>query len=241
MGIDFTGLDAILQSVKYMKNKKNCLTLGRQTIDIPSNAFDYLLEKNNFFHLKDKYHHGNYCEHFLNDLGFENIESLDNSPYESASIIHNMNHPIPPHLNNKYDYIFDGGTTEHIFNTPQVCENIINLLNIDGIYLSVTPNNNLSGHGIYQFSPEFYLSAFSKKYGMEVQELYLARVGTCYEHWIDVNNFNESGGGRNVTRFLSNEWVYVIAIIKKISNDRLNIITNSPNQFSYENIDWKNV
>ena len=177
MGIDYTGCDCIFRSLSYVKNKTNLLTLGRQGIHIPPHTVDFFLENNNLSHLKNRYHWG-FCEQFFNDLGFQNIDSLDNSTYEGATIIHNMNKPVPPGLK-KYDYILDAGTIEHIFNTPQVCENIINLLNVDGIYVSITPNNNQSGHGIYQFSPEFYLSAFSRKYGMEVQALYLAKAGTC--------------------------------------------------------------
>ena len=237
MGIDYTGCDVIFRSFNYVKNKTNLLTLGRQGIHIPPFLVDHFLEINNFSNLKGKYTWG-FCEQFFMDLGFKNVDSLDNSSYEGATIIHNMNNPIPSHFK-KYDYILDAGTIEHIFNTPQVCENIINLLNIDGIYVSITPNNNLSGHGVYQFSPEFYLSAFSKRYGMEVQSLYLAKVGNGFNDWIDVNNFNEKNNGRNNSKFDGNDHVYIIAIIKKISDERDSLITNSPNQYSYENIDWK--
>jgi SAM-dependent methyltransferase len=240
MGIDYTGCEAIFHSFKYVENKKNILTLGRQGIHIPPNTVDYFLDKNHFPHLKNRYHWG-FCENLFLDLGFNNIDSIDNSPYEGASIIHNMNTPIPNHLMQKYDYILDAGTTEHIFNMPQVCENIIDLLSPEGIYVSITPNNNLSGHGIYQFSPEFYLSAYSKKYGMEVKELYIAKVGSGINDWINVNDFNEKNDGRNISKFDTTEHVYVIAIIKKLTIDykRENLITNSPNQYSYENIYWK--
>lgn len=237
MGIDFTGCECIFKSLKYVKNKKELLTLGRQGIHIPPHTINYFLEKNNFSNLINKYHWG-FCEQFFLDLGFEHVDSIDNSPYEGANIIHNMNNPIPNN-SKKYDYILDAGTIEHIFNTPQVCENIINLLNIDGIFVSITPNNNLSGHGIYQFSPEFYLSAFSKKYGMEVLELYIGNVGSGSDDWINVNDFNEKDNGRNTSSLNNLQHVYIIAIIKKISDVRENLITNSPNQYSYENIDWK--
>ena len=72
---------------------------------------------------------------------------------------------------------------------------------------------------------------------MEVQELYLARVGTGIDQWINVNDFNEKTNGRNTRKFDSNEHVCIIAIIKKISDNRDNLITNSPNQFSYEHLD----
>jgi hypothetical protein len=235
MGIDYTGCEAIFRSFKYVKNKTKALTLGRQGIHIHPQTFNFFLEKNNLHHFKNKYVWG-YCEQFFMDMGYQQIESLDYSSYEGATITHNMNQPIL-YGHEQYDYILDAGTTEHIFNVPQVCENIINLLKVGGIYVSIIPNNNLSGHGIYQFSPEFFLSAYSRQYGMEIQELYLAKVGSGYESWINVNDFTENG--RNMSSFDSTDHVYIIAIIKKISNDRMNLITQSPNQYSYEKIDWQ--
>ena len=236
MGIDYTGLEAILVAFKYAQKKKNALTLGRQGIHIPRDTVDYFLRKYDLGHLAGRYEWG-YCEPLLKDMGFENVDSVDVSSYEDASIIHNMNPPIPRNFK-EYDFIYDGGTFEHIFNTPQVCENIINMLSIGGIFCSVTCNNNLSGHGIYQFSPEFFLSAFSKRYGMEIQQLYLAQVNSEIHEWIDVNDFNHKNGGRNCSKFESLREVYIITIIKKLTNDRDNLITNSPNQYSYENIEW---
>jgi len=233
MGIDYSGFDIIFRSLQYIKNKQNLLTLGRQSINLPNDIINDFVMIHNLSQLKNNYEWG-YCEQFFMDLGFENVDSLDASFYEGASIIHNMNQPIPKDFK-KYDYIYDGGTIEHIFNAPQVCENIINLLNVGGVYVSITPNNNLSGHGIYQFSPEFYLSAFSKKYGMEVKSLYLGKTGSGFSSWVDVNHLD----GRNTTKFDGNCHVHNIAIITKISNERLSLITHSPNQYSYEEVDWK--
>lgn len=241
MGIDYTVLEALLHSFKYINNKKNLITLGRQEIHLNHEIIDTFLDKYLLSNYKNRKYSG-YCETFLQHIfGVESIDSIDNSNYEGASILHNMNNPIPYYLK-KYDVVLDLGTIEHIFNIPQVCENIINLLNIGGIFISITTNNNFSGHGIYQFSPEFFLSVFSKKYGMEVQELYLAKVNSGIESWVNVNNYGNyqnSENYRNIYKFEGNDPVYIIAIIKKISNERENLILNSPNQFSYEEIDWK--
>lgn len=237
MGIDFVGLEAILLSLKYVTGKENLLTLGRQGLHLDRQHINYQFTKYNFNHLIDKYDLG-ISEPLLQGLEFHTIDSLDNSSYEGATLIHNMNKPVPL-TNKKYNYIFDGGTIEHIFNTGQVCENIIDLLEVGGIFCSVTTNNNFSGHGMYQFSPEFFLSAFTPAYGMEIQELYLAQVNTERENWINVNDFNKEGGGRNCSSFNSPNQVYIIAIIKKISNKRDSLLTNSPNQYSYATIDWK--
>lgn len=212
------------------------LTLGRQGMHAFPTKVDALLTKYGQPHLTGRYVWG-YCEQMFSDFGFQSIDSLDNSEYENATRIHDMNRPLPASTP-RYDYIYDGGTIEHIFNCPQVCENIINSLEVGGIFCSVTSNNNLSGHGIYQFSPEFFLSAFSPKYGMEIKELYIGIVGTPREYWIDVNNFNKENGGRNCAKFSVPGDVYIITIAKKISDDRLSLITDSPQQYSYEHVDW---
>jgi hypothetical protein len=237
MGIDLTGLEALLLAQNYVKNKNKCLTLGRQQLHRTTEIINALLNKWNYSVLaQNNYQCNEFCEKLINDLGYTHVDSIDNSNYENATIIHNLNKPIP--LLEKYDFIFDGGTTEHIFNTAQVCENIINLLEIDGIYCAVVPNNNYSGHGIYQFSPEFFLSAYSKEYGMELCALYIAKNNSEINEWINVNYYDETNIGRTANSFNSLDEVYIIVIAKKISNNRLSLITDSPNQYSYKKFFW---
>ena len=112
------------------------------------------------------------------------------------------------------------------------------MLNIDGLFVSVTCNNNFSGHGIYQFSPELYLSILNKKYGMEIIDMYIAEVGTTNNEWKNVNSFN---GSRNTSKFNTNLETYIIIIARKISNKREFLIENCPNQYSYEQHDWKKI
>ena len=238
MGIDITVLDAIFYTMPFCcNNKNNMLTLGRQGIHINRNNINYFANKYNIKFTENIY--TEFCENMFKELGFNSVESLDYSSYENASINLDMNKPISnelSNLKNKYQFILDGGTIEHIFNTPQLCENIIDLLDIGGIFLSITCNNNLSGHGIYQFSPEFFMSAFNDKYGMKIIEIYLAEVNSEFDKWIRCDSYN---GWRNVSKFNSLSEVYIITIAKKISNDRMSLIHNSPQQYSYENIDWK--
>ena len=234
MGIDRTSLNAILMSCRHIKNKQNLLTIGRQQI--------HTSQENNI-DIGDKFNtnlseiiYGNYCETFFSSVGFINIDSIDNSNYEGSKYIHNLNYPILEDFKNKYDYIYDGGTTEHIFNIPQVFENIIDMLNIDGLFVSVTCNNNFSGHGMYQFSPELYLSCFNQKYGMEIIDIYIGENGKTNNEWKNVNSFN---GYRNIDKFNSTLETYIIIIARKISNERESLIKNSPNQYSYDEHDWK--
>ena len=260
MGIDKTGLEAIILSQKHVNpnNRANAMSLARQQIHIQPQTMHAMFRK---YGINAPLHAcGEYFEAFFKNMGYTVTDSIDNSAYENATIIHNLNLPLRFQGNRqskqeglrfqgnrqseglrfqgnerKYDYVFDGGTIEHIFNCPQVWENIIDMMEIGGIFCSVTVNNNLSGHGIYQFSPEFFLSAFAPKYGMEVLELYLAEVNSDKEQWIDVKSFN---GWRNNTQINTQNPVYIIAIIRKISDERESLLLNPPNQYSYESVDW---
>lgn len=85
-----------------------------------------------------------------------NVDEIDASPYEGASIIHDMNYPIPGEYHQQYDFLYDGGTTEHIFDIRQVFANINDLVKPGGCVAVTVPANNHLGHGFYQFSPELY-------------------------------------------------------------------------------------
>jgi len=234
MGIDRSSLNTILMSLININNKTNLLTLGRQQIHT-TQAIN--IDIGNKFNIDlSEIIYGNYCENFFRSIGFKNVDSIDNSKYEGAKYVYNLNYPILEEFKNKYDYIFDGGTTEHIFNIPQVFENIIDMLNVGGLFVSVTCNNNFSGHGMYQFSPELYLSAFNKKYGMEIIDMYIGENNKTNEEWINVNSYN---GYRNTNKFNSTVETYIIIIARKISNKREFLIEKCPNQYSYEQQDWK--
>jgi hypothetical protein len=237
MGLDKTTLEFLLLSKKYINiSEINILSLGRQQIHINQIDMNYLFKKYNLTHLIGKFNIYDYSENFFKTLfnTHLDVDSIDNSTYESATIIHNMNVPIKSIK--KYQYVFDGGTIEHIFNIPQVIENIINLLEVGGLFVSVTCNNNFSGHGMYQLSPEFFLSSLNEKYGMKIECLYIGKVNTEFETWIDVNDYKN---GRNCSKFDGNEPVYILTIARKISNPSHSLIFNSPNQYSYESGDWK--
>jgi len=237
MGIDKTTLEFILFSQKYINiSGINILSLGRQQIHIDQNDMNSLFKKYNLTHLIGRFNIYDYSETFFKTLFNTdlNVDSIDNSHYEGATIVQNMNVPIK--LSKKYQYIFDGGTIEHIFNLPQVIENVINMLEIGGLFASITCNNNFSGHGMYQLSPEFFLSSLNKKYGMKIESLFIGKVNTEFETWIDVNDYKD---GRNCTKFDGNDPVYILTIARKIENLRESLVYNSPNQYSYESGDWK--
>src|SRR5437762_12288642 len=88
---------------------------------------------------------GGYAEEFLKYLGAKTVHSLDNSDYEGATHVHDMNKPIPGHLKAQYSVVLDGGSLEHIFNFPVAIQNCMEMVQVGGHYLGITPTNNFVG------------------------------------------------------------------------------------------------
>ncbi len=135
---------------------------------------------------------GKYAELLFEILGAKEVDSLDFSDYEGASIIHDLSRPIPEQLKGKYSALFDGGTLEHIFNFPVAIRNCMDLLKTGGHFISITPCNNHCGHGFYQFSPELFYSLFTLQHGFKIQLVYLAvESGAGKREWYEVVDPNE--------------------------------------------------
>ena len=87
---------------------------------------------------------------FFEILGFDH-QSLDNSDYEGADIIQDLNQDFS--VEKSFDFILDFGTSEHVFDFPAVLRNIHNNLNAAGYIFHFCPSHNFVDHGFYTVSP----------------------------------------------------------------------------------------
>jgi SAM-dependent methyltransferase len=113
----------------------------------------------------------------------DSVDEIDASSYEGATIIHDMNLPLPTIHHLQYDFVYDGGSSEHIFNIKQVFDNINALVKPGGCVATSVPANNQLGHGFYQFSPELYYRYYSTANGYEKTTVLLC------EHQLKVPRF----------------------------------------------------
>ena len=114
------------------------------------------------------YQFGEYADRFCREfLGVTALESIDYSAYEGATIIHDMNKPIPESLRGRFDALIEAGSLEHIFNFPVAVENLMQMVKVGGTVFLTTVANNQCGHGFYQFSPELIYRVFSAENGFE--------------------------------------------------------------------------
>lgn len=162
MGIDVS----VLKHLKYCSfygKYNNTVTLGRQEIHTQTSSI-----------LDGKIYSG-FCENMLIDyFGSTKVDSIDNSPYENATIIHDMNEIISNV--GKYDTVLDLGTLEHIYNINNAFLNVSELCNIGGQIIHVLPADCQCGHGFWQFSPELFFSLYSSKNGYEQTEVFCSDV-----------------------------------------------------------------
>ena len=121
--------------------------------------------------------YGVYADAFLREaLGIVHLDVLDASDYEGATVLHDLNRPIPAALTQRFDAVIDGGTLEHIFDVPAALRAYMGMLRVGGSLFLSTPANNLCGHGFYQLSPELMHRVFVEERGFRADRVALVEA-----------------------------------------------------------------
>jgi hypothetical protein len=176
MGIDTHTLNFLTYCARR-KPFGRTATIGRQAIHVEELGY------------------GTYCEDlFRSRFGAHVVESFDNSSYESATHVVDMNTPLPNCAT--YDTVFDGGCLEHVFDVAQGLENVSTLCAEGGRIIHVLPANNYCGHGFWQFSPELFFSLYDASHGYRDTEVFLVDLSDD-RHWYRVRR-PEAGRRVNV-------------------------------------------
>lgn len=110
---------------------------------------------------------------FFKLLGFEHYEDIDFDASEGATIVHDMNTPLPPQHSEQYDFVFENGTLEHIFDVCQAISNIAQTVKVGGLVSHGSPLDAFN-HGFYNFSVNFF-NDFYLANGFSEMEFYLIR------------------------------------------------------------------
>lgn len=174
MGLNVNGTRLLLSSMRQGIDFSKTLTIGRQGLYIQAPAFQKNLRDFGFGNIDHQAlleQQEGFAEPFLRLLGAEVTDSMDVSDYEKATVIHDMNHPVPDTLKEKYSVVLEGGSLEHIFNFPTAIKNCMEMVRPGGYFLGISPTNNYMGHGFYQFSPELYFRIFDAANGFELQDI----------------------------------------------------------------------
>jgi len=188
MGIDSNHARFLLSARKRGVGFRRTITLGRQFCVLDVAAMRSMLAEFGWHTEGNVLSASNaHAEPFLQFLGAERVVSLDANPYQGASVLHDLNLPIPESLKCAFDAVIEGGTLEHIFNFPVAIQNCMEMLVPGGHFLGIGPANNFCGHGFYQFSPDLFFRIFSTENGFEVERMILCEVQADAD-WFEVRD-----------------------------------------------------
>jgi hypothetical protein len=161
-GVDFEKTLMIGRQSLNVDPRRFKARLARRAPDISDEAVGRLLAES-----------GGFAEPLFRWLGAREVDAIDASAYEKASIVHDLNQPVDASLHRRFSAVFEGGSLEHVFNFPIAIRNCMEMVAEGGHLLICTPANNYFGHGFYQFSPELFYRVLSPENGFEVVRMYL--------------------------------------------------------------------
>ena len=172
LGVDYSAAKKLIAHAKAHGMGRRVLMLGRNKLQVKDKhraALDRQLDDAGLgVSFADVEQADGYAEAFFKALGAEEVVSMDLSDYEGAEITHDLNDPVTDDHAGGYDLIYDGGTTEHIFDVARCMDNLNVLLADGGVLASCAPANNWFAHGFYQFGPELVYGYWKHGCGFDV-------------------------------------------------------------------------
>lgn len=132
-------------------------------------------------------------------FGLDRVYSLDVSEYEQCDIVHNLNYRIPANLAGQYDFIYDGGTFDHLVDLKNCFFNVIEMLKPGGRVFQLNAASNFTGAAYLSFGPDLFHDYYSlnkfadcKVYIAETNDLgqvfdwdmYYFENPTSYQHFM---------------------------------------------------------
>lgn len=235
MGLDINGTRFLFYAKTMGVDFSHTAMIGRQHLNLQRNELRAAFEA--FRHSASEEFLENifvktdgYAEPFLNYLGAKDGHSFDNSAYEGATHLHDMNEPLAKEFSEQYSTVLDGGSLEHVFNFPVAIKNCMEMVKVGGHFLAITPANNFMGHGFYQFSPELFYSVFTNENGFELINM-IAFEDKPNTRWYTVKSPRQV---KARVSLINNFPFYLLIIAKRTAKSR--IFATTPQQSDYLSI-----
>lgn len=240
MGIESQAIRLLLLAREMGADLGQSLTIGRQDLlvtgpQLKSIFHDFSMEVSAIDAAKLALGRDRFAEPLFERLGAKTVDSLDASDFEGATIVHDLNEPHDPALDECFSLVFDAGTLEHVFNVPTALRTMMSLVRRQGHLLMALPANNEMGHGFFQFSPDLFFRVLSPANGFELKAMFLAEPFES-ENWLAIRDPANAGMrvGFNVPR--GPRYLFMIAERKEV----VPLFTTSPQQSDYA-AEWSTV
>ena len=237
MGLNVIGTKFLMYAKTQGVRFTRTATIGRQGLHLSADALRKNLSDFGYFIVREEAEDllgkaGGFAEPFLGVLGAIEICSFDASEFEGASHVHDFNFPIDESFVNRYTAVIDGGTLEHIFNFPAAIKNCMEMVEVGGHFLGITPTNNFAGHGFYQFSPELLFRIFSETNGFKIVRMIMCEDGRR-GGWFEVT---DPDAIKERVTLVNTRPTYLMIIAEKVRS--VQILAGPPQQSDYVRM-WK--
>lgn len=171
MGIDIDGFRFLTACHRDGVSFARSAMLGHQNVSGISPAL--LRDSNLNQEALDDLVDGGFADPLFAAMGAEQVVSIDASGFEEASEVFDLNDELPDHLKHGFSAVLDGGTIEHVFDVRQALTNAMDMVEMGGHLMLITPTSGSSGHGFYQFSPELLWRVLSQDNGFSIERFLL--------------------------------------------------------------------
>ena len=96
----------------------------------------------------------------FDELGAATLMAMDVSDYEGATIIHDLNKPLPVALHGICDFLFDGSCLDNLFDPANALRSFAKMLRPGGRMMLVEHGTAIQG-ALICFSPEWFYDFFA--------------------------------------------------------------------------------
>ena len=114
-------------------------------------------------------------EYFWKNFPIDSLESLDVMAGFGGSIIHDLNHPVPTVLQERFDFILDGGTFDHLLNVGVAFQSVARMLKPGGRVFHYNAASNYIGTAYMMFGPDLFFDYYVANAFADCQ-VYVARA-----------------------------------------------------------------
>ncbi len=228
MGVDSAAILFLTGAKAHGVDFRNTVMLGRQAFFPEAPVLGRVLRQLRVSVDASQFIRQNhFADEFFGLLGATSVNSIDYSGYEQATLIHDMNQPIPDSWRETATVVYDGGTLEHVFNITQAFKNSMELVKVGGHFIQLNEANNFLGHGFWQFSPELLFRMFAPKNGFQI-EIVLLHEAESKDRWFKVS---DPEAVRSRVQLCNCRPTYILTIAKRIM--RAEIFAQPPIQSDY--------
>lgn len=185
-----------------MENASLCM-MGKQ--DIEKMEWNLFMQKVNMYGLRfdqelcTKIKHTEKIDSYdlFKMFGFREVYALDYSKYEGANIVYDLNtEKLPEELNEKFDFVINGGTLEHVFNQADALRNMSKMVKRGGYIYHLSPLTGWVNHGFFSMSPTLFLDYYTvngwkiNKCDMSISEVERTNGYKAKSYSMDFRMFN---------------------------------------------------